>query len=757
MPRIVTRTARTASTILALACLAALAPASARAEAVHPGPVLAITRATGPISVDGDLNDPGWKGVTPITTWFETNVGDNVEPPVKSTAWVTFDDHYLYAAFLFNDPHPELIRAPVADHDQLSGSTDYGGILLDSNNDGKSAIEFLANANGLQYDAINNDASGEDASPDWYWDSAGKITSTGWQLEIRVPFSSLRYSHEANPTWGIMLYRNYPRERHYQCFTARLPRNSNCFICNESALTGLAGLPHASNLVVAPYVTAQRSDAAAGDPGTPIVDGKVQGEAGADVKWSPLASLAVDATIHPDFSQVESDVAQIATNERFALFYPEKRSFFLEGIDLFSTPLQAVYTRSITSPSAGGRVTGRVDGTSYTALVAHDRGDGLVILPGPEASGFALQDFSSDVGIVRIRHDIGASWVSLLATGRNSAGGAHDDVVGPDVRWQPRPTDTFAAQALWSEERTPTRLDLAPEWDGRELSDRALIGSWTHTSRTYDVYAQEEDLGPDFRANEGFIPQVDMRQAYLQAGYSWHPLKAFFSRIRMFNEDYYTDDHTGSVLARHVQVGAGADGKFNTFYRIELNRDDIKAGDRLFTRFRPYVKFTASPNRLVNNFSFEAYLNDEVDFDNARLGKGTTLITSVSLRPNDHLELAPNASVRWLNVDDPALGSGRLFLAQVARLRATWSFNSHVFARVIGQYVRTSRDTSLYTFEVTPKDENFDSSALLAYKLNWQTVFYVGYGDNRALDDSGRTLVQSGRQVFAKVSYAIQR
>src|SRR5262245_9982101 len=291
MPRVLARMG-----LVALALVLAGTPAEAAAP--QPGPPLTIARASGPIVIDGDLSDAGWKGVQPVTQWYETRVGDSVEPQVKNVGWLAYDDKYLYAAFQFDDPNPRLIRAPLGDHDAISGTTDYGGIIVDSRNDGKTAQMFLANANGLEYDAISSDVTGEDNSPDWFWDTAGKVTETGWNLEIRVPFSSLRYAREAAPTWGILLYRNYPRDRHYQFFTARLPRDVSCFICNSSKLTGLADLPHGQHLVVAPYASAQRLDTPPFDNlGEPLQKGKLDDDYGVDAKWSPLANTAFDLTV----------------------------------------------------------------------------------------------------------------------------------------------------------------------------------------------------------------------------------------------------------------------------------------------------------------------------------------------------------------------------------------------------------------------------------------------------------------------------
>ena len=191
-------------------------------------------------------------------TWYETNPGDNVEPKVKTVGWVTYDSKFLYVAIESYDNKPSDIIAPYADHDNISGNTDdYAGVILDTRHDHKTAILFLATARGIQYDAVSDDSTGnEDSSPDFFWDSAAKINDHGWTLEIRIPLSSLRYDARDPQEWGILLYRNWPRDRRYQMFANKIPRGGNCFICNENTLTGLKGLPPAGHITVAPYVTA---------------------------------------------------------------------------------------------------------------------------------------------------------------------------------------------------------------------------------------------------------------------------------------------------------------------------------------------------------------------------------------------------------------------------------------------------------------------------------------------------------------------
>ncbi len=497
------------------------------AEPAEPGPItLRIHRMDGSISVDGDLSDEGWKGAAPIDTWFEVNPGDNAPPKVKTVAYLAYDDKALYAGFQLDDPDPRRIRAPFADRDSLSNDTDYAGIILDPRHDGKTGILLLANPRGIQYDSVNDDASGgnEDSSPDFFWSSAARMTKTGWILEIRVPFSSLRYPQSDPQTWGVMLYRNYPREYRYQMFSTRLPRGGSCFICRENLLVGLKGLPSGGHLTVAPYASAAKSATPPGDAlGRPLEGQPLDSSFGVDGKWTPGAATAVDLTVNPDFSQIESDVAQIGANERFALFYPEKRPFFLEGSELFSTPIRAVYTRTITSPEWGGRVTGKAEGTAYTFLVSHDRGGGQVVLPGAGSSELADQDFKSTVAVGRARYDIGRSFVSVLATTREIDGGGHNRVYGPDVQWRPSNQETVTAQLLFTDTRTPNRTDLAEAWDGRSLKGRGISAWWLHSTRHVDGFTEYRDFTPGFRADNGFVPQVGFRESDGEYGYTFRP------------------------------------------------------------------------------------------------------------------------------------------------------------------------------------------------------------------------------------------
>ena len=746
---------RVSSTLLNGSCVLALA-ATTFAQETPPSETLQATRARGAITVDGALDDPGWQGVPRIETWYETNPGDNTPPKVRNVGYLAYDDKFFYAGFEFLDSEPGSIRAPYGDRDSIGGSLDYGGVILDTRNTRRTAILFLANPRGIQYDAVTDDSSGEDSSPDFYWDSAARITDGGWTLEIRIPFSTLRYPRSDPQTWGIMLYRNHPRDFRYQYFSTRLPKGGSCFICRSNTLQGLQGLPSAGGIVLAPYATASQEWEAPDGAGTSLRRSPFDGTAGLDVKWRPTASTAVDGTINPDFSQIESDVAQIAANERFALFFPEKRPFFLEGIEMFSTPIQAVYTRTITSPRWGLRGTGRVGAVAYTALATEDRGGGSIIVPGPLGSDLADQDFRSWLGMVRLKRFFGGSFLSALAVDRELEGGGSNRVFGPDFQWRRGDTDTLTGQLLLSRSQTPARPDLADEWDGRSLSGHAAQLWWQHSTRHVDWFTQYTDVGDEFRADSGFVPQVGYRQVFGETGFTHRP-QGIVRRQRIFAWFDRQTDRGGDLLQQFFTVGTGMDARLNSFLQFRYNYDRFRAGAQVLPRHSGYAILQFSPSRLINQVNFEARFGQEIDFDNERRGNGLSVIFSATVRPTDHLSVSFNNSRRFLDVDDPVLGSGRLFTARVDRVRATYTFTARSFLRLIGQWVETTRDPALYTSEVDRRSSGFGGSALFAYKLNWQTVLFLGFGDNRALAEDTDSLEPTDRSLFLKLSYAFQR
>jgi hypothetical protein len=719
------------------------------ATSLHAVEPIGLHRAEGAIAVDGDLGDAGWRNAARIDTFYETSPADNQPPAVKTLALVTYDDRALYIAIHAYDPEPAKIRAPYVDRDQVIGTDDNIAVFLDTRNDRRSAIELRVNPRGIQGDAIYNDANqNEDFSPDFFYDTAAKIGSDGWTAEYRIPFSSLRYSAAPVQTWGILVWRNYPRAFRYAFHSAPLPRGSNCLICHAHELTGLTNLPAAGHFVAAPYVTLQGLQHPENDElGAPFESDPLKARTGIDVKYNPTADQTVDLTVNPDFSQIESDVAQITANQRFAIFFPEKRPFFLEGSDLFSTPLQVAYTRTITAPRWGVRTTGKLGATAYTLLVSQDKGGGLVILPGPTGSDFALQDTKSLSAIGRVRRDFQSSFVGAILTDRENQGGGHNRLLGPDFQWRPSDSDAITGQLLVSD----TEDRAHPEWNA---TSHALDASWNRQMQTYDAAAEVKDVGDRFRADLGFLPQVGYREAYGRYARHFYFENRWVSFVRPNVEADYQTDRNNDVIFRQLLLGTNLIGFKNLQAVFSVRpQEQVRVGGLLLEQTYGTFYAQIDPNRRFTRIIVQGRAGDSIDYENARVGRGATIGISGIVRPTDRLELALDTNREWLN----ARQGPRVFLAQVERLKTTYSFSSKSLLRVIGQYVSTKRDPSQYFPRIVdPHEGGFNGSVLYSYKINWQTVLFAGYGDDRVLTADNR-LLKADRSLFVKVSYAFQR
>ncbi len=726
----------------------ALAQAPTPAPATTPPPPgpMNIPRTSAPVTLDGDLSDAAWSQAAVIDRFYETSPGDNIPAKVKTVAYVTYDDRYFYIGIRADDPEPAKIRAPFVDRDGVIGTDDNIAIFLDTRNDKRSAIEIRVNPRGIQADGIFNDAnSNEDFSPDFFYDTAARIDAEGWKAEFRIPFSSLRYDQADPQTWNILVWRNYPRDYRYAFHSAPIPRSSNCLVCNTHPLTGLSDLPEAGHLVAAPYVTAQNLSTPERELGSPLADGENDFDTGVDVKWNPSADATVDLTVNPDFSQVEADVAQITVNRRFAVFFPEKRPFFLEGFDLFDTPMRVAYTRTINSPRFGSRATGKFGSTAYTLLITQDRGGGLAILPGPLGSQFVPQDFKSYAAIGRVRHDIGSSFVGAVITDREIDGGGHNRVIGPDFQWRPNESNAITGQFLYSDTENPNRPDVSPVWNGARLKSHAVNLRWALLKRKYDSFLGLWDVGDDFRADLGFMPQVGYREYYGEAGLRYFPED---SKIRFWRPsiafDHQTDTDGNTIFQQPSLAVNGFGFKNLNFFFSFRPEEKIRVGNALLSQTYGTFFLQIDPNRRFPRISLEGRLGDSIDFGGRQVGEGVFLSLAATVRPIDRLDLQGIVSRETLDVE-----GGRLFTALVERLRAQYSFSAKSLVRVIAQYVTED-------FPGEGKGGNFLGSVLYSYKLNWQTVLFAGYGDDRVLLDGDR-LARTGRSLFFKVSYAYQR
>ncbi|HYI11187.1 MAG TPA: DUF5916 domain-containing protein [Thermoanaerobaculia bacterium] len=675
---------------------------------------VSIAKLSGKITVDGDVTDSAWKDARKVEGFVEYFRGDNTIPPARTVGLIAYDAEAVYVAFEAEDPRPRDIRAPLVDRDKVLGDQDYVAILIDTLNDRRSGVAFRVNPRGVQTDSVVNDANGEeDFSPDFFYEAVARRTPKGWAAEMRIPLSSLRYPASADPqSWGVILMRNYPRDFRYIMSNTPIPKNSNCFLCHAATLSGLEDLPTGSHFTLTPYTAAQFTR-----PSTAGAEQKFTNDLGFDLKWNPSTRLTVDATLNPDFSQIEADVPQLSVNNRFALSYPEKRTFFLESVDLLSTPMRAVYTRTIHSPAWGLRATGQSGASAYTLLVGEDRGGGVTIVPGPYGSQVLPQDEASKVLIGRWRRSFGDSFAGVLASAREMEGGGHNRVIGPDFSWKPTEKDRIAGQALLSDTNGATGY-----------GSRVY---YTRDEKRYDVYAAARVLSPEFRADNGFIPQVGIQETYVEGAGHLYP-KRGLTYVRAYaGVAYNRESESHDTIWRQFHPGVYFQGKWGsdgwiTYRAADRERVQGKVLDYSFVEF----SVRAAPLRWLPAVKLEGSFGEKVDYTTGRLGDGANLALSSSVRPTDHLELQLTTSREWLD-----LPTGRLFSAQVDWLKATYTFSARSLVRVTAQ-----RDA--FEREGAARKASTALSALYGYKLNWQTVFFVGFGEESA---------------FMKVAYAFQR
>jgi len=398
-------------------------------------PTYPVTGAGTPIHVDGVLDEPSWNDATVIPLNYEYRPGDNIPAVVATDVMITFDHNYLYVAFRAEDPEPGKIRAHLMDRDQIDTfiQDDHVVLMIDTFNDERRGFQFRVNPLGVQADAIFSETNGiEDFSWDLIWDSAGRITDFGYVIEIGISLKQLRFPRTDDAqTWGFDLARSYPRNVRHRFAAVPKDRNSTCALCQVVKLTGFSGLEPGRNIELDPTLTATRTDSLEEPDDTGLTEGDTDVEFGITGSWGITPNITLSATINPDFSQVEADVAQLEVNERFALFYPERRPFFLEGVDLFSTPVQAVFTRTVVDPSWGLKLTGK-EGRHNLGLFITSDDVNQILVPSNQGTDFATLEGTVESAVVRYRFDVGAaSTLGALFTSREGDD-YHNRVAGVD-------------------------------------------------------------------------------------------------------------------------------------------------------------------------------------------------------------------------------------------------------------------------------------------------------------------------------------
>lgn len=701
---------------------------------------LDVPRLQGEMKADGRMDEAFWQDAARFELAYENRPGENTPARVRTTVYIGEDGKHLRVAFVAEDPNPGEIRAFLRDRDSAFND-DFVGMNLDTFDDQRRSYEFYVNPLGAQMDLIQEEASGnEDASWDGMWDAGGRITETGYVVEIEIPFSTLRFRTGGGvQQWGADFVRFRPREHRYRLSSNIMDRNNRCYLCGIGKIRGFAGVETGRNLEIAPTVTVSYSQERAA-PGAPFASDGLKIDPGLDVKWGPSPNLTVNATLNPDFSQVEADNAQLAVNTTFALFFPEKRPFFLEGADYFSTPNDLLYTRTIADPDIGLRVTGRSGQHTYGVFVARDTVTNLLI-PGTYGSYFDQYQIASNDAALRYRYDFpGNSSVGVFASERQGDD-YRNSVQAVDGRWQ-RGAHSLVGQWM----RSSTQDPLLGDSEGDAYS-----AEYSYSSREWFGFYSRNSFDAGFRADLGFIGQVGYHlDATGITRHWWGGSDATFNHV---TANFRWSDQRGSDgtlldLTRNAWVGAN--GPLQSYLELGyLSRDRVWEGVRFRTRLvRFYGEF--QPVRGVQ-LSLFARHGDQVDLGNVRLGTVTTLQPEATLNLGRSWTVSVNHYYERLSRD-----GGDVYVANLTDFRLSWQLSLRQRLRLALVRSDIVFEPALFPAPAPANRRDISTQLIYSYKINPRTALYAGYADGY-LGHGDESLFQSERALFLKLGYAWER
>jgi hypothetical protein len=668
------------ATFLLVCASGMIAPGAAQAQ---PAPfVMADFGATAGLRIDGQMEDR-WLDAPACDEFVEYRPRQGVPASVRTEVRFARDHTYVYVLARMFDPDIARLRSGLARRDSFSNEQDWISIAIDPIGTRRVAQLFYFNANGVVWDGLSNEDSGSaTSSADFEVDVATRVSADSWVVELRIPFEELRYASRRPGNWHVLVRRNYPRSERHAMAAPAIPANAPCFMCLAAPMLPPGELPAPSSFSVVPQAVAlgRRSEDAGGhNTGSEL-------EPSLDAKWRVSPATVFDAALNPDFSQVDLDTPQLSSNRQFAVSIAEKRPFFLEGIDILDSPLAAIYTRSITDPAWGARGThrGGWDGVLLTTL---DDGGGVVIHPGPYRASYLPQDFDSHATIGRVRKPLGAVTLGALVTDRR-AGDGFNLVAGPDVSWRLAPGTRINAQWLASRTRAGEEFPgIAPGVIDGEGSAANI--DFLHEGPHWRAALAFSHLDDEFRADNGYIPQVGIRQVAAELRHRIPDLKAFAELAPYVTLDLREDLH-GARVSNAPRAGIQTTLPNNLVLITELRpREELRVrpGSALHDFAQGYVALTSYPGSHFPLLTLSATFGEAVDFTADRVGDGATWSASLLWRPIHRLEIQPSFDFITVRTDAAGLLPARETRESAAQLLATLHLTVRDRFRLIAQRV----------------------------------------------------------------------
>ena len=721
-------------------------------------PELRPPRTPTPPTIDGRLDDAAWTRAVRITEFVQLAPRAGEAATQDSEVYIAYDSANLYIGFYAHFMDPQLLRANRKDRDVRTGD-DVFWVYFDPFLDQQRAYSFGVNAYGVQMDTIVSSRGGGgfgggggrggpglrlpfgDPSWDTLFNSAGRIVADGFTAEIAIPFKSLRYPQRngnAPHQWGFQIARRI-RAGNETVVWAPVAREVAGFLTQMGVLQGMSGLSTSRNIEILPTFTAVQFGRL-NDAGS-FENDRADPEGGVNFKYGVTSNLTADVTFNPDFSQIESDRPQIEVNQRFNLFYPELRPFFLEGAEIFNVraPVRIVHTRTIIDPRYGAKLTGKTGNMTLGVMYANDEAPGYAEDAVAGAAGQTAQTF-----VGRVRYDLySESYIGATFTDREFLDG-YSRLAGLDSNFRLGDTHEVGFRAFGTQHR-----DL----DGLETTGHLINANIRKSGRNLSYIAAAYSLSPDFKTDVGFVRRTDQRWMFSEMAYRWWPeswIVSWGPRLR-FTQGY---NFQGILEDRQTSAGVNLAFADSINFNADVSRDMERFGGIDF--FKTRYQFFSVVSRL-RQFSFGLGGNggDQIFFDEEHpyLGRDRGWNTFINLRLIPQLE--SRISIDTNRFVDVRNGDALVFDVNIFRTVTTYQFTDRFLLRNISEF--------------NSFDQKLSLNLLFTYRVNAGTVFYAGYDDHylqadhimRDLDGNGiddrifqsTALNRTNRAIFMKLQY----
>lgn len=714
---------------------------------------------------------PGLKEQLQEISGFIQNTPSDGQPGTEKTeVWLGHTKTALYMVFICYDHRPGGIRGHLARRENIT-TDDTVSVLLDPFQDRRKGVLFTVNAAGVQADAAWTENNNPDYSYDQVWDSEGRVTKDGWLALVAIPFRSLRF-RPLGSDWGVVFMRNLPRNSEVD-YWPRIAAGVSGVLSQEGTLRGIEGVTGSRNIQLNPYVLGQNVHTLLNlDPMDPYFTTRhFEGTAGGEAKAILKDSIVFDGTINPDFSTVESDQPQFTVNQRYPVYFPELRPFFLENANYFGTPLTLLYTRNIVHPEYGARATGKIGHYNLGLLAIDDREPGETV-----SASDPLYKKRALFAVGRVSRDLGkGSSIGAIYTDEEFAGG-WNRIGGFD--FTARLTENWTALGQVVESSTKGNHDS--ETPATYAAGPASYLEFTRSGHAFNLDTLYNDISTGFQTQTGFIPTTNIRSQQTHINYQWYPKHSVIQSYGLEGFETFAFDHQGNRVYRY----ASGDPFFLLPRNIViapifvLNSDTLGPQDgTLLSRNRNFAEngggFVLRGAPLTQlNFNLRAFRQGNVNYNPVAGGVPSlmdeqTLQALVTLQPLRQITMD---NTYLLDRNHAVTGHALVYENQVVRTKINYQFTRAFSARVIVEYdslLANPAQTSLV------RTKQVGTQALLTWLPHPGTAIYIGYNNDvqnldRALcnresngacnpNDAGPprspNYLNDGRQFFVKASY----